>query len=134
MDVAVARDLADVGDGHALAGAERGEEGDGVGAEEEGVGLLVLGPPDLEDAQGGVADDDLADVDLAPRGGDDLLEHVAVAAGALVVDGDDGVGGAELAAGADDAVHLLLHLGVAALDGVEVELRLVVPLGHARRR
>ena len=86
--------------------------------DEQRVRLLVLGAPELEHAERGVAGYDLADVDASARGRDDLLEHVAVAAGALVVDRNDWVAGAELAASADDAVDLVLHLRVAALHGV----------------
>ena len=38
------------------------------------------------------------------------------------MEGDDGVAVAEVDARADHAVHLLLHLSVAALHGVEVEV------------
>jgi len=50
------------------------------------------------------------------------------------VDADDGVLVPELHTGAQHAVDLLLHLGVAPLDRVEVELRHVLALHHARGR
>ncbi len=48
------------------------------------------------------------------------------------MDADDRVALAQLDAGPDDPVHLLLHLGVAALHRVEVQLFDVLALHHAR--
>ncbi|KAI0558444.1 phosphoribosylformylglycinamidine synthase [Gracilaria domingensis] len=70
-------------------------------------------------------------MDLGAGRIDELLDDVAVAAGALVVDGHNGVVLAHLDARAQHAVHLLRHLGVAALHGVEVEVGAVVALHHA---
>jgi hypothetical protein len=50
----------------------------------------------------------------------------------LVVDGHDRVVGAHLDTRPDHAVGLLLHLGIAALDGIEVEALLVLALHHTR--
>lgn len=52
---------------------------------EQAVVLLVLCAPDLQHRHRLVAELDGADVDLGAEGVDDLLHHVAVAAGALVV-------------------------------------------------
>ena len=49
--------------------------------------LLVLGTPNLENGERGVAELDLADVELATLGVDELLAHVAVTSRALIVDG-----------------------------------------------
>ena len=62
----------------------------------------------------------------------DLLYDIAVAARALVVDALDRVLVSQLHAGPDHAVQLLLHLRVAALYGIEVELRDVLALDHGR--
>ena len=70
---------------------------------------------------GGVAQLDGAHIDLGAQRVDDLLDDVAVAARALVVDLLDGVLVAQLHAGAHHAPELLRHLGVAALRGVEGE-------------
>jgi hypothetical protein len=101
--------------------------------EEQRVVLLVLRSPDLEHRQGLVAHRDVAHLDPRPRRFDDLLEHVAVTACSLVVYAHDRVVVAELHACAQHTVHLLLHLGVTALHGVEVELGHVLTLHHARR-
>ena len=129
---AVAGDPADKGGRDLFAFAQSLEEIAVLGSEQQGVVLLELGAPDLEHREGLVADGEGADLDSRPRRLDDLLEYIAVAAGALVVDRDDGVVGPELAAGPDHPVDLLLHLGVAALDGVEVELGDILALDHGR--
>ena len=105
-----------------------------LGPQQQRVVLLVLGTPDLEDGQRFVSDRDVPYLDLRPRRLHDFLEHVAIAASALVVDADDRIVIAELDAGAQDPVDLLLHLGVAALYRVEVQLGHVLALHHARRR
>ena len=64
----------------------------------------------------------------------DLLQHVAVAARALAVDRHDRVLAAALDGRADHAVHLVLHLRVAALHRVKVQRRLRRVLHAARRR
>mmetsp|Transcript_82949 Transcript_82949/g.179067 ORF Transcript_82949/g.179067 Transcript_82949/m.179067 type:complete len:1004 (+) Transcript_82949:3602-6613(+) len=130
----VAGDLAHDGVRGALALADAVPEREVLFVDEEAVVLLEFGGPELEEGHRGVAHEHLADVDLGAGRLRDLLQHVAGASGALVVDGQDGVLGAELHAGADDAVDTLQHLGVAALNGVEVELGLVVARDHGGGR
>ena len=100
--------------------------------DEEAVALLVLGDIDLQHRHGRVADADVADLHPAAGLLHQLLEDVGRPPGPLVVDDLDEAAVAHFVAGADDAVHLLFHLGVAALHGVEVEARLVLALQHAR--
>ncbi len=133
-DSAVPGDPADVGERDLLALAQRAELSSVLGLEQQCVVLLILRPPDLHHRERRITEGNLADLDLRPRRVHDLLQHVAVPAGALVVDADDGVALAQLDAGADDAVHLLLHLGVAALHRVEIELLDVLALHHAGGR
>ena len=102
------------------------------GIDQERVLFLVLGTPDLEHGEGVVPDLDLSDLDLRAGRMHDLLDHVAVAARALVVNALDRVLLAQFHAGADHAVQFLFHLRVAALHGVEVELGDVLALDHGR--
>ena len=130
-DAPVTRDPADEGGRNLLPPGEIEKEPGVVRSQQQSVLLLVFGHPDLQNRQRLVSDGDLAKLDPGPRRLGDLLEHVAVSAGALVVDADDGVPFPHLHAGADHPVDLLLHLGVAALDGVEVQFGHVLPLHHA---
>src|SRR5512143_1980203 len=104
------------------------------GLDEERILLLVLRPPDLEHRKRAVAHLNAADVYLRSGRVHDLLHHVAVAARSLVVYAADRVLPAQFHAGADHTVQLLLHLRVAALHRVEVELRDVLPLDHGGGR
>ena len=130
----VAGDLAQDLAGHLLAGADGLEAGDVLRADEQAHPLLVLGHVDLEHGHGRVADADVADFHPAAGVLDQFLEHVGRAARALVVDHVDEAQIPHLVAGADHPVHLLFHLGVAALDGVEVKRGFVLTLEHGRGR
>mmetsp|Transcript_37875 Transcript_37875/g.121508 ORF Transcript_37875/g.121508 Transcript_37875/m.121508 type:complete len:343 (-) Transcript_37875:1312-2340(-) len=106
--------------------------------EQESVGLLVLCAPDFDGGHRRVPEGELGEVVDGTFAVDDLLQDVAVAAAALVVDRRDGLDvaptGEALAAGPNDAVHAIAHLGVAALDGVKVEGRRARRRHAARRR
>jgi hypothetical protein len=64
----------------------------------------------------------LPDVVRSTCGFDNLLEDVSVASSSLVVDRDDGILFAEIATGAHQSIETVLHLGVAALHRVEVQV------------
>ena len=130
-DAAVPRHGADERERDLLPLAEGAKEVGVLGLEQERVVLLILGTPDLEYGERVVTDEHVADLDDGTLGLDDLLEDVAVSSRALVVDAHDRVGVAQLHARADHAVDLLFHLRVAALHGVEVQLRDVLALQHA---
>ena len=125
-ELVVAGRDADERDGAALAGAHRGEPLLRFRLEREDVALLRLAAPDLHRGHRRLLVRDGAQVEAAAGLFDELRAAVGEAAGAEVVDGEDGV----LVRAEGDALvdHLLaaaLHLGVAALDGVEVQLRVV---------
>mmetsp|Transcript_26544 Transcript_26544/g.61776 ORF Transcript_26544/g.61776 Transcript_26544/m.61776 type:complete len:318 (+) Transcript_26544:2640-3593(+) len=61
-----------------------------------------------------------------------LLQHVSRASSALVVDREDGILGPKLDARAHHSIHLLLHLRISSLHGVEIQLCLVVSSNHGR--
>ena len=95
-DAAVALDAPDEVDAAALARRDRAQRGlatrgaaGAVGAHEHGVRLLVLGAPRLERRERRVAERELRDVVARAVALDDLLEHVAVPAAALVADRDE---------------------------------------------
>ena len=101
------------------------------GPQQQGIHLLILGAPDLQHRQGFVAHGNGADVDACPLWIHDLLQHVAAAPRALIVNADDRVPVSHLNAGPDHAAHLLLHLRVTSLYRVEVQLRHILSLHHA---
>lgn len=82
--------------------------------------LLVLGAPELEHGERRVARENGPHLQLRTERLDDLLEHVPIAARALIVDRDDWIIDAELDTRAQHAVHLVLHLRVTALHRCEV--------------
>ena len=129
----VAGDLAQHLAGHLFPLADGLEAFDILRADQKAVALLVFGHIDFQHRHGGIAHPDVADLDPAARMFDQLLEHIGRTAGALVVDDIDQALVAHLVAGPDDPVHLLLHLGVAALDRVEIELGVIFALHHAAR-
>ena len=132
-EASVAGRDADEGDGAPLARAEGLEEVLGLRTEREHVAFLGLAAPDLHRAHGRLLVVDLAELELAAGGLDELGAAVGESAGADVVDGEDGVGAPKRRAGVDHALAAALHLGVAALDGVEVE-GFGVGAGHHRAR
>ena len=133
-DASVSGNAADVRERHLLALAQVLEQHGARLLEQQRVVLLVLGAPDLEHRESLVTYEHIPNPDPCAGRADDLLQHVAVAARSLVVDAHDRIVGAQLHACADHPVHLLLHLGIAALHRVEIQLRHVLALHHARGR
>src|SRR5690606_32998380 len=99
------------------------------------VALLRFVAPELHRAHAGLVARDRAQIDYGAALGelDDLGHGVREAARADVVDGDDRIRGALRGAAVDDLLRAPLHLGVAALHGREVELRLALPRTLRRR-
>ncbi len=128
---AITGDPADHGERDVLPRRHGLEYGQPRGPHQEGVALLRLVAPDLEDRQRPVSHRYGPQVDHSPGRLHDLGQSVAVAARSQVVSGDDGVRAAEFHAGPHETVDPLLHLRVAALHGVEVELLDVLALLHA---
>ena len=86
--------------------------------------LLGFVADDLLHGEGGVADGQLVQVDLASGSFHQFREAVQVAAGAVVMDGYDWIG-LSFHQAADGVGHALLHLRVGALNGVEFYARAV---------
>ena len=61
-------------------------------------------------------------------------QRIGKAAGADIVDGQDRIGCAQLPAAVDDLLRPPLHLGVAALNGIEIEIGGIRAGRHRRRR
>mmetsp|Transcript_27831 Transcript_27831/g.40935 ORF Transcript_27831/g.40935 Transcript_27831/m.40935 type:complete len:350 (+) Transcript_27831:2294-3343(+) len=121
-NTAVARDGADNAIAGALTLRNLLDHMHVLGSDERTVVLLVLGAPDLENRHRVVAENDVAQVNLAANRLHDFLKHVAVAAATLVMERHNRVAVAQLTARADDAIHFLLHLCVSTLHCIEVEL------------
>ncbi|GBE01525.1 hypothetical protein BMS3Abin08_00956 [bacterium BMS3Abin08] len=131
-NIPVPRNLTDYGEGNLLPLTQGAEQFVTLRPYEEGVVFLVLGPPYLKDGECVVSEKDVPDLYLCTGRIDDLLYHIGVAARPLVVNADDGVFSAPLDTGTNDAVQLLLHLRITALDCAEIEFLYVFPLDHAR--
>ena len=125
----VAAGDADEGDGAAFALADGFEKRAVLLADGEHVALLCLAAPDLHRVHRLLLVVDEAEVEVGAGVLDDFGAGVGKAAGADVVDGEDGVLVAHRGAGLDDLLGAAFHFGVAALDGVEVE-GLVVGAGR----
>jgi hypothetical protein len=121
--VAVIRHFAHAAPTGALTLTDLLEGGEILGIDQRAVVLLVLSAPDLKHRHGVVTKHDVTNLEASSRWVDDLLEHVAVASSALVVDGHNRVARTEIHARANNAIHFLLHLSVTALHGVEVKVR-----------
>ena len=132
-ELAVARRDADERDRAAFARAQPLEELAPLGTEREDVALLRLAAPNLHGAHRLLLVGDLPQLEAAARRLDEFGAAIGKPARADVVNGEDGVRRAERRARVDDALATALHLGVAALDGVEVEI-LRVRAGHHRGR
>ena len=117
----------------ALAFAEGLEELLCGGLERKHIALLSLAAPYLHRIHRALFVVNLPERELAAGRLDQLGAPVREAARANVVDGQYGVRLSEIAARIDYALAAALHLGVSALDAVEVE-RLGVCAGHHRAR
>ena len=120
-ELSVVGRFADDGEGAALALAEFLEGFDAVGHDAHDVALLRLVTPDLHGAHGGVLVVNVAQVELAAGGFDQLGQPVGEPARADVVNGEHGVVRAERDAAVDDLLAAAFHFRVAALDGIKVE-------------
>ncbi len=120
-EVHVARRLADNVHRRALAVGNFAEPLHVFLVHDQAHALLALVAHNLAVREGLVAHGQGVHVDVAARLLHKLREAVEVPAGAVVVDGDDGVGVA-LDQGAYGVQDALLHLRVGALDGVELNL------------
>ena len=120
-ELSVASRDADERDRAALAAAEFLEEEPRLGPERENIALLGLAAPDLHRVHRHLFVVDLAQLELAASRLDELGAAVRKPACADVVDRHDRVGLSEIGARVDHALAAALHLGVSALDGVEVE-------------
>ena len=132
-ELSVASRDADERDGAALAAAEFLEEEPRLGAERENIALLGLAAPDLHRVHRHLFVVDLAQLELAASRLDELGAAVRKTARADVVDRHYRVCLPEIGARVDHALAATLHLGVTALDGVEVE-SFGVGARHHRRR
>ena len=132
-ELSVAGRDADERDGAALAAAEFLEEEPRLGAERKNIALLGLAAPDLHRVHRHLFVVDLAQLELAACRLDELWAAVRKTARADVVDRHYRVGLPEIGARIDHALAATLHLGVTALDGVEVE-SFGVGARHHRRR
>ena len=120
----------------ALARAYRGEARQVGGRDGHHVALLALVAPDLLGRQPALFERHLAQVETRAATGtvDQLRKRVRDAAGADVVNGQDGVRFAHRHAVVDDLLRTALDLGVAALHRIEIELGCVGAGRHRARR
>ena len=132
-ELSVASRDADERDRAALAAAEFLEEEPRLGTKRKNIALLGLAAPDLHRVHRHLFVVDLAQLELAASRLDELWAAVRKTARADVVDRHYRVGLPEIGARIDHALAATLHLGVTALDGVEVE-SFGVGARHHRRR
>ena len=97
--------------------------------DEQAHTLLTLVTDDFLGGKGLVSDGEGAEVKVSACRLHELGEAIEVTACSVVVDGDDGV---VLALGerTDDVLDTLLHLGVGALDGIELDGTSILPCVH----
>ena len=136
LEVVVVGGDADHRERAALALAQRAEEGKRRGRDREDVALLRLVRPDLARGHPRLLVGSRAQVDPGAAAGavGELGKRVGEAARPDVVDGEDRVVLPQRAAAVDHLLRPPLDLGVAALDGVEVEVRGVGAGGHGGGR
>ena len=126
---------AEHGKGAPLTLAERAKPLEVLGVDAEDVTLLRLVAPDLPRRHAAVLGRDRAQVEMrAPAGTVRQLRHrVRQPARADVMDRQHRVVRPQLPAAVDDFLRASLDLGVAALDGIEVEVFGIGARAHARR-
>ena len=122
LEFAVAGDRADDRVEAALARGQRGEASEVVAADDQHVALLRLVAPQLHRTHAGVVVVDSPQVEARADVFDQLGAGVGEAAGADVVDAEDGIFCAQRDAAVDQLLAAALHLGVVALDRGEVEV------------
>ena len=109
-----------------------GDTGDalyGVALDQKAHTLLALVADDFLRRKGLITDGEGAEVEVSTRRLDELGEAVQVPPCPVVVDGDDGIV-FTLRERADDVLDALLHLGVGALYGVELDSTGILPRVH----
>ncbi len=133
-EAAIVGQRADHGERRALASRDGLEPLEAVLRDDEHVALLRLVAPELHRRHAGLFVRHGAQLDaraaVAVRHG--FGHGVRQAAGAHVVDQVNGVGVAERPAAIDDFLRAALHLGIAALDGGEIEVRRGRTAAHRR--
>src|SRR3989344_632673 len=101
---------------------------------EEPVSFLKFGAPDFENGHRLVAKHDTANVYLPAKWLKQLREDIARTAGTLIVNARDGIPliifFAHFDACPNDPVRTILHLCVAALNGIEIERLGILALHH----
>ena len=97
--------------------------------DEQAHTLLALVADDLLGGKGLVPDGEGAEVKVSACRLHELGEAIEVTACSVVVDGDDGIVFA-LGERTDDVLDTLLHLGVGALDGIELDRTSILPCVH----
>ena len=109
-----------------------GDTGDalyGVALDQKAHTLLALVADDFLRRKGLITDGEGAEVEVSTRRLDELGEAVQVPPCPVVVDGDDGIV-FTLRERADDVLDALLHLGVGALYGIELDSAGILPRVH----
>ena len=84
---------------------------------------MVLSTPNFEHAHGVVAELDFTNVNFATLGVNELLDDVAVTAGALIVNAQNGILTHEFDTSLHHAVELVGHFCIPTLHGVEIQSR-----------
>ena len=113
----------------ALTLGDTGDTLDGVALDQKAHTLLALVADDFLRRKGLITDGEGAEVEVSTRRLDELGEAVQVPPCPVVVDGDDGIV-FTLRECADDVLDALLHLGVGALYGVELDSASILPRVH----
>jgi len=67
------------------------QQAPGFRLDQQGIILLILCPPDFQHAHGLITQLDCPDINLCPKGVNDLLDYIAVATSPLVMDLLDGI-------------------------------------------
>ena len=115
--------------------ADRGKAIPIVGTYRKHVALLRFVAPDLARGHSGLFRRELSQIER--RAGtstvDELRQRIGKTTGTDIVDRQDRVRRAQLPATVDHLLRATLHLGVAALHGIEIEIR-GIGTGHHRRR
>ncbi len=135
-EVAVRGDLADDGVRRALATADPVEGGESIRRHRKRIAFLRFVAPDLERTHAALLDRNLCQVDMctAVRLIGEFRQRIGQSTRTHVMDRQHRIAVAQRPAAVDDFLCTTLDLGIAALDGVEVERFGVGAGAHAGRR